>query len=71
MKIATVLLSSDPVSIIRRHNGMISVVSRKLITSELSFLTSAPMTPRDVSRRYSKGLDLDVVLRKGYKKSGM
>ena len=50
---------------------MISVVSRKLITSELSFLTSAPMTPRDVSRRYSKGLDLDVVLRKGYKKSGM
>lgn len=71
MKMATVLLSSDPVSIIRRHNGMISVVSRKLITSELSFLTSAPMTPRDVSRRYSNGLDLDVVLRKGYKKSGM
>lgn len=68
---ATVLLSSDPVSIIRRHNGMISVVSRKLITSELSFLTSAPMTPRDVSRRYSNGLDLEVVLRNGYKKSGM
>src|SRR6187402_3528791 len=71
MKIATVLLSSDPVSIIRRHNGMISVVRRKLITSDESFLTSAPMTPREVNRRYSKGLDLDVVFRKGYKKSGI
>jgi hypothetical protein len=49
----------------RRHKGMISVVSRKLITSELSFLTSAPMTPRDVRRRYSKGRDFEVVLRKG------
>jgi len=32
---------------------------------EGSFLTRAPMTPKEVSRRYSKGLDLDVVLRKG------
>jgi hypothetical protein len=62
---ATVLLSSDPVSIIRRHRGIISVVRRKLITSVESFLTRAPMTPRDVRRRYSNGLDLDVVLRKG------
>lgn len=68
---ATVLLSSDPVSMIRRHNGMISVVRRKLMTSELSFLTSAPMTPKDVSRRYSNGRDLEVVFRNGYKKSGM
>lgn len=50
---------------IRKHRGMISVVRRKLITSEESFLTSAPMTPSDVSRRYSKGLLLDVVLRNG------
>jgi len=71
MKIATVLLSSEPVSMMRRHNGIISVVRRKLITSDESFLTRAPMTPREVSRRYSKGLDLDVVLRKGYKKSGI
>ncbi len=71
MKIATVLLSSEPVSMMRRHNGMISVVRRKLITSDESFLTRAPITPRDVNRRYSKGLDLDVVLRNGYKKSGM
>src|ERR1700753_2461091 len=71
MKIATVLLSSEPVSMIRRHSGMISVVRRKLMTSELSFLTKAPMTPRDVRRRYSNGRDFEVVLRNGYKNSGM
>jgi hypothetical protein len=71
MKIATVLLSSEPVSIMRRQSGMISVVRRKLITSDESFFTSAPITPRDVRRRYSKGRDLEVVLRKGYKKSGI
>jgi hypothetical protein len=71
MKMATVLLSSDPVSIMRRHSGMISVVRRKLMTSEESFLTRAPMTPRDVRRRYSNGRDLDVVFRNGYRKSGM
>jgi len=65
MNMATVLLSSDPVSIIRRHRGMISVVRRKLITSEESFFTRAPITPREVKRKYSKGLDFDVVLRKG------
>jgi hypothetical protein len=65
MNIATVLLSSEPVSIILRQRGMISVVRRKLITSEESFLTRAPMTPREVSRRYSNGRDLEVVLRNG------
>lgn len=68
---ATVLLSSDPVSMMRRQSGIISVVRRKLITSELSFFTKAPMTPRDVRRRYSNGRDFEVVLRNGYKKSGM
>ena len=62
---ATVLLSSDPVSMMRRQRGMISVVRRKLMTSVLSFLTRAPITPREVRRRYSKGRDLEVVLRKG------
>jgi hypothetical protein len=65
MKIATVLLSSEPVSIMRKQRGMISVVKRKLMTSEESFLTIAPITPRLVRRRYSKGRDLEVVLRKG------
>lgn len=71
MNIATVLLNSDPVSMIRRQSGIISVVSRKFMTSDESFLTSAPITPREVSRRYSNGRDLEVVLRKGYKKRGI
>lgn len=65
MKIATVLLNSEPVSIMRRHSGMISVVNRKLMTSDESFLTKAPITPKDVRRRYSNGLDLEVVFKKG------
>ena len=85
MKMATVFDSSEPVSMIRKHRGMISVVRRKVIVGdellpeevlgwplevmaelvEGSFLTRAPITPREVSRRYSNGLDLDVVLRNG------
>ena len=34
-------------------------------------LTRAPITPRDVNRKYSKGLVFEVVLRKGYKNKGM
>lgn len=34
-------------------------------------MTKAPMTPRDVSLRYSNGLVLEVVLRNGYKNSGI
>lgn len=34
MKVATVFDSSLPISMVFRHNGMISVVSRKLIISE-------------------------------------
>jgi hypothetical protein len=49
----------------RRHSGIISVVRRKLMTSEESFLTRAPMTPREVRRRYSNGRDLEVVFRNG------
>lgn len=33
--------------------------------------TRAPMTPKLVSLRYSKGLDLLVVFRKGYKYNGI
>lgn len=41
------------------------------MTSDESFLTRAPMTPKEVSRRYSNGLDLEVVLRNGYKNKGI
>ena len=33
--------------------------------------TKAPMTPKLVSLKYSKGLDLLVVLRKGYRYKGI
>lgn len=36
MNVATVLLSSDPDSMIRKHNGIISVLSKKVITSSSS-----------------------------------
>ena len=85
MKMATVFDNSEPVSMMRKHRGMISVVRRKVMVGEEllpevlfgwpwddmaelvegSFLTRAPMTPKDVRRRYSKGRDFEVVLRKG------
>jgi len=71
MNVATVLESSLPDSIMRKHKGIISVVNKKLITSCSSVFTRAPITPRLVSRRYSKGRVLLTVCKKGYKKSGM
>jgi len=50
---------------IRRQRGMISVVRRNSMVGGESDFTRAPMTPRDVRRRYSNGLDLEVVLRNG------
>ena len=41
------------------------------VVEEGSFLTKAPMTPREVSRRYSNGRDFEVVLRKGYRNNGI
>ena len=42
MNVATVFESSEPDSIILRQSGIISVVSKKLITSCSSVFTSAP-----------------------------
>lgn len=44
---------------------------RKRLQKEGHTLTRAPMTPRDVRRRYSKGRVLEVVFKKGYKKRGI
>ena len=57
--------NSDPVSIIRRQSGIISVDRRKVIVEGESDLTKAPITPREVNLKYSNGRDLDVVLRNG------
>lgn len=71
MKVATVLDSSEPLSIIRRQSGIISVVNRKVMTSCSSVFTSAPMTPKLVRRRYSNGRVFEDVCKNGYKKSGV
>ena len=49
----------------RRQRGIISVERRNSIVGGESDFTRAPMTPREVRRRYSKGRDLEVVFRKG------
>lgn len=71
MKVATVFDNSEPVSIILKHKGIISVCNKKLTISASSTLTSAPITPRDVSLKYSNGRCLDTVFKKGYKYRGI
>lgn len=61
MKVATVFDSSDPLSIILKHNGIISVVSKNVMTSCSSVFTKAPITPKLVKRKYSNGRVLDDV----------
>jgi hypothetical protein len=57
---------------ILRHSGIISVCMKNCIASVSSPLTRAPITPRLVTLRFSKGFYLYwVVLRSGYRKSGM
>lgn len=46
-------------------------IRRRLQKRGLHTLTRAPMTPREVRRRYSKGRVLEVVFKKGYKKRGI
>ena len=62
---ATVFERSDPLSIILKHKGIISVDNKKFITSELSTFTKAPITPSAVNRKYSNGRFLFKVFRKG------
>ena len=68
---ATILESSEEFSMILRHSGMMSVLSKKLMTSAESFLTRAPMTPKEVNLRYSKVLWFEVVDKNGNRKRGM
>lgn len=56
---------------ILKQRGIISVCNKKLITSLSSIFTKAPITPRDVSLRYSNGLPLLTVLRNGYRNKGI
>lgn len=70
MKMATVLESSEEISIMFKQRGTISVVNKKLITSGVSFFTNAPMTPKLVSLKYSNERCLAFVDKNGYKYNG-
>ena len=65
INVATVYDNSVPLSIILKHSGIISVYNKKLITSVSSTLTSAPITPNEVSLKYSKLRPLLTVFKKG------
>lgn len=71
MNVATVCDNSVPRSIILKHKGMISVYSKKFITFWSSIFTRAPITPREVNLKYSKGLPLLTVFKNGYKNKGI
>ncbi len=77
MNVATVLNinnyldSSCPRFIILKHKGIISVCIKKWIASESSPFTSAPITPKLVTLRFSNGFALLLVLRKGYRNKGI
>jgi len=71
MNVATVLESSYPLFIMRKHKGIISVYIKKVIASESSPFTRAPITPKLVTLKFSNGLVLLDVLRNGYKKRGI
>jgi hypothetical protein len=65
MKVATVFDNACPFFMIRKHKGTISVCIRKVMAKASFSLTRAPITPREVTRRFSKILLLVEVLRKG------
>lgn len=71
IKVATVLESSFPRFMILKQRGIISVCIRKLMALVSSPFTSAPITPREVTLRFSNIFDLTEVLRKGYRNSGI
>ena len=71
MKVATVLDKACPFFIILKHNGTISVCIKKLIAAGSLYLTKAPITPRDVTLKFSNILVLVDVFKKGYKNSGI
>lgn len=71
MNVATVCERSVPRSMILRQSGMISVWSKKWITTGSSTFTSAPTTPKEVSRRYSNERPFETVFKNGYRNKVM
>ena len=71
MNVATVFERACPFFIIRKQRGTISVCIKNVIAYGSLYLTRAPITPNDVTLRFSKILLLVDVFKKGYKKRGI
>ena len=71
MNVATVFDKAWPFFIILRHRGTIYVCIRKLMAEGSLSFTKAPITPKEVTLRFSKIFVFVDVLRNGYKKSGI
>ena len=56
---------------ILRHKGTIYVCIRKLIEAGSLYFTRAPITPREVTRRFSNILVFVEVFKNGYKNNGI
>jgi hypothetical protein len=56
---------------LHQESDSITVIALRIIRLFYLTLTRAPMTPKLVTLKFSKGFDLLVVLRNGYRKRGM
>ena len=71
INVATVFDKAWPFFIILKQRGTIYVCIKKLIASWSLYLTSAPITPNEVTLRFSNILLFVEVLRNGYKNKGI
>lgn len=71
MKVATVLDNACPFFIILKHKGTIYVCIKNVIAYGSLSLTRAPITPREVTLKFSNILLLVDVFKKGYKNNGI
>lgn len=71
IKVATVLERAWPFFIILKHKGTIYVCIKKFIAAGSLYLTRAPITPSEVTLRFSNIFVLVEVFKKGYKNNGI
>lgn len=71
IKVATVFERDCPFFIILKHKGTIYVCIKKLIAVGSLYLTRAPITPREVTLRFSNILVFVEVFKNGYKNKGI
>lgn len=71
MKVATVLDKAWPFFIILRQSGTISVCIKKLMAAGSLSLTRAPITPKEVTLKFSNILVFVDVFKNGYRNNGI